>query len=85
MLMLKHLRRYNKQNLISEIKTEGLIRKFQRLLNHYQSGVIESYPGDIDNFLHIHIPIIKSETEIKGDILVELYRLISQRYQDIER
>ena len=76
---------YNKQNLISEIKTEGLIRKFQRLLNHYQSGVIESYPGDIDNFLHIHIPIIKSETEIKGDILVELYRLISQRYQDIER
>ena len=76
---------YNKQNLISEIKTEGLIRKFQRLLNHYQSGVIESYPGDIDNFLHINIPVIESETEIKGDILVELYKLISQRYQDIER
>lgn len=76
---------YNKQNLINEIKTEGLIRKFERLLNHYQNGVIKSYPGDVDNFLHINIPVIESETEIKGDILVELYKLISQRYQDIER
>lgn len=76
---------YNKQNLISEIKTEGMIRKFQRVLYHYSSGVIESYPGDVDSFFHVKIPIVKSESEINGSVLKELYRLVNQRSQEKER
>ena len=76
---------YNKQDLISEIKTEGMIRKFQRILYHYSNGKIESYPGDLDSFFHINIPIIKSEEEIKGNVLKELYRLVNQRGQEEER
>lgn len=76
---------YNKQDLISERKTEGMIRKFERVLYHYPNGKIKSYPGDADSFLHINIPIIKSEDEIKGDVLVEIYRLIHERYRESER
>lgn len=76
---------YNKQDLISEIKTEGIMRKFERILYHYSNGIIKSYPGDADSFLHINIPIIKGENEIKGDLLIELYRLIDERYRESER
>lgn len=76
---------YNKQDLISEIKTEGMIKKFERILYHYQNGIIESYPGDADSCLHINIPIIKCEKEIKGEVLVEIYRLINERDKEIER
>ena len=43
-------RNYNKQDLISEIKTEGIIKKFQRILYHYSNGRIMSYPGELDSF-----------------------------------
>lgn len=80
---LEHV--YNKEDLISEIKTEGIIRKFNRILYHHLNGIIKSYPGDTDSFLRMSIPIIKSESEIKGDVLIELYRLISEKYREIER
>lgn len=76
---------YDKQDLISEIKTEGIVRKFERILYHYSNGIIESYPGDADSFLHINIPIMKSEDGIKGEILIEIYRLINERYRESER
>lgn len=72
---------YNKQDLISEIKTEGMIRKFQRILYHYSNGIIESYPGDVDSFFRINIPV-KNEEEINGNTLKELYRLINQRNKE---
>lgn len=78
-------RNYNKQDLISEIKTEGMIRKFERVLYHYPNGKIKSYPGEVDSFFHFSIPVVKCEKEIKGDILIELYRLINERYKEIER
>ena len=62
-----------------------MIRKFQRILYHYSNGKIESYPGDVDSFFHINIPIIKREEEIKGNVLKELYRLVNQRGQEEER
>ena len=76
---------YNKQELISEIKSEGMIRKFQRILYHYSNGTVESYPGDVDSFFHVKIPIVKSESEINGSVLKELYRLVNQRSQEKER
>lgn len=80
---LKH--NYGKQGLISEIKTEGMIRKFERILYHHPNGKIKRYPGDADSFLHINIPIIKSEHEIKGETLIEIYRLINEMYRETER
>lgn len=80
---LKHT--YNKQDLISEIKTEGMIRKFERVLYHYPKGTIKSYPGDVDSFLHINIPVIESENEVNGDVLVKLYRLVEERDRESER
>ena len=62
-----------------------MIKKFERILYHYQNGIIESYPGDADSCLHINIPIIKCEKEIKGEALVEIYRLINERDKEIER
>lgn len=78
-------RTYNKQDLISEIKTEGMIRKFERVLYHYPKGTIKSYPGDVDSFLHINIPVIESENEVNGDVLVKLYRLVEERDRESER
>ena len=76
---------YNKQDLISEIKTERFIRIFQRILYHFPKGKINSYPGEVDNLLHINIPIVKSKNEINGDILKEFYRLIESKYNENER
>lgn len=78
-------RNYNKQDLISEIKTEGMIRKFERVLYHYPNGKIKSYPGEVDSFFHFSIPVVKCEKEIKGDILIEIYKLINERYKENER
>lgn len=76
---------YNKQDLISEIKTERFIRIFQRILYHFPKGKINSYPGEVDNLLHINIPIVKNKNEINGDILKEFYRLIESKYNENER
>ena len=78
-------RMFNKQDLISEIKTERLLLTFRRLLYHYQNGYIESYPSELDSFLHLNIPAIKDENEINGDILKELFKLVKDKYSEKER
>lgn len=76
---------YEKQDLISEIKTERFIRIFQRILYHFPKGKINSYPGEADNLLHINIPVVKNKNEINGDILKEFYGLIENKYNENER
>lgn len=76
---------YGKEDLISELKTERLLLTFKRLLHHYPNGVIRSYPGELDSFLHLSIPIVKSENEINGDMLKYLYRLVSEKLSENER
>lgn len=73
---LYHFKRnYQKQDLISEIKTERMILTFRRLLQHYPEGSIKSYPWDIDSYMHLDIPMVKNENDINGSILQELYKL----------
>ncbi len=76
-------RAYNKEDLISEIKTERLLLNFRRLLKHYPNGNISSYPGDSDSFMHLSIPTIKNEKDINGTIFKDLYKL--QKKSDILR
>ena len=76
---------YEKQDLISEIKTERFIKIFQRILYHFPKGKINSYPGEADNLLHINIPIIKNKNDINGDILKEFYELVDRKYNENER
>lgn len=78
---------YNKQDTISEIKTERLLYTVKRLLSHYPNGKINSYPGDVDSFLRLNIPHITKKSEINGDILQEMYSLVDNIYnkEDKER
>lgn len=71
---------YNKQDTISEIKTERLIYTVKRMISHYPSGKINSYPGDADSLLRLTIPPIKQKSDINGDILQEMYSLINGLY-----
>lgn len=71
---------YNKQDTISEIKTERLLYTVKRLLSHYPNSSIQSYPGDIDNLLHLSIPPIKNKSAINGDILQDMYSLVDNIY-----
>lgn len=66
---------YNKQDIISEIKTERILLTFRRLVQHYVDSSIISYPGDTDSFMHLRVPIIKSKNDINGSIFQELYKL----------
>lgn len=74
----------NDENLISEIKSERLIKCFERLLHHYPNGSIKSFSTDLDNVLHISIPVCKSKNDIKGSVLQEMYGLVD-KYCDLER
>lgn len=76
---------YNKQDTISEIKTERLLYTVKRLISHYPSGKISSYPGDADSFLRLTIPPIKHKKDINGDILQEMYSLVNELYVEQER
>ena len=66
---------YNKQDVISEIKSERLMLTFRRLLCHYKNAQIKSYPGEADSFMHLSVPIIRNVREIKGKIFREMYEL----------
>lgn len=68
-------RSFEKEDLISEIKTERLFLTFRRLLQHYPNGSIQSYPGEADSFMHLSIPVAKSKDDIKGTVFKELYEL----------
>lgn len=70
------LKTFRKQDLISEIKTERLLLTARRLLNHYQKANITAYPEEVDNYMHVQIPVVKHENEINGDILKEFYNLV---------
>lgn len=78
-------RNYNKQDIISEIKTERMIKSFERILYHYSNSRIVSYPGEVENIFHIEVPKIKSKDDIKGKLLKEIYEKIDGRYNDMER
>jgi len=76
-------RSFNKEDLISEIKTERLLLTFRRLLHHYTNGNITSYPGEADSFMHLSIPVVKSQNDINGRVFKELYNI--QKQEDNER
>ena len=73
----------DKEDLISELKTERLQLAFRRLLLHYPKGHISSYPGELDSFMHITIPKIKDENDINGSIFKRIYKM--QEQNDMER
>lgn len=72
------LKTFRKQDLISEIKTERLLLTARRLLNHYSKANVTAYPEEVDNYMHMQIPIVKDATEINGDILKEFYKLVQK-------
>ncbi len=76
---------YGKEGFISEIKSERMIKKFERILYHYPNGTINSYPTDVDSYFRLTIPVVKSENEINGAMLQELYKLVQSRNQENER
>jgi len=76
---------YNKEDLVSEIKTERLLLTFRRLLHHYPNGSVISYPGELDNFMHLSIPVVKSKNDINGSVFKELYELERHSDSDKER
>lgn len=76
---------YEKQDLISEIKSERMIKNFERILYHYPNGKITSYPGELDSFLHLNIPPIKNKDDINGGILRDIYQLVEEKYIGKER
>ena len=72
-----------KEDLIREIKTDGFLKKFNRILYHYPKGTVNSYPSDY--FLRLNIPIVNNENEIKGELLQQFYKLINSRTLETER
>ena len=75
---------YGKEELISEIKTERFAKTFDRLLEHYPMGRVDSYPTEADSNYHITIPKIKSKSEINSELLQEMYGLVAKQYDDIQ-
>lgn len=76
---------YENEDIISEIKTERFIYNIKRLLSHYPNGKINSYPGEVDSFLHLSMPVVRSENEINGNMLRELYKLVKEESLENER
>ena len=71
---------YNKQDLISEIKTERLIKNIERLFKHYDTFSVISYPNDVDNMFHIRFSNI-NRYNINNEILKEMYDLVHNQYE----
>ena len=69
-------RTFGKQNLISEIKTERQLLTARRLIKHYQKANITAYPEEVDNYMHMQIPVVKNASEINGHILKQFYNLV---------
>ena len=74
---------FRKEDLISEIKTERQLLTARRLLKHYPKANITAYPEEIDNYMHMKIPVVKDVNEINGELLKELYNLVQAL--DIEK
>ena len=75
---------YGKEELISEIKTGRFIKTFDRLLEHYPNGSVDSYPTELDSNYHITIPKIKNKSEVNSELLQEMYGLVARQYETIE-
>jgi len=73
----------DKQDIISELKTERLLLTFRRLLQHYPNGKMQSYAEDGDSFMHLSIPKVRDENDINGNIFKKIYQMQNQNY--IER
>lgn len=73
---------YNKEDLISEIKTERLIKTINRLLIHYNINVI-SYPNELDSKYHIDLSNININC-VDNEILKEISYLVNNQY-DIKK
>lgn len=71
-----YLNKNSNPDLISEIKTERLMLTLRRLLEHYTNAKVSSYPGDADDYMHLSIPVVKKENEIKGETFKELFSII---------
>lgn len=69
---------YNKENVISSLKTETFIMTLNALLNLYNDANVICFPDDVDNFFRINIPISKPKIfeNKKDSILVDMYNLI---------
>ena len=77
-------RSFGKEDLISGIKTERLFLTFRRLLQHYPMGSIKSYPGEVDGFMHLSIPVVRNRYDIDGSVFQELYELDKQIDSEME-
>lgn len=77
------MKMFRKEDLISEIKTERQLLTARRLLKHYPKANITAYPEEIDNYMHMQIPLVKDASEINGELLKELYNLVQAL--DIEK
>jgi len=75
---------YGKEELISEIKTARFVKTFDRLLEHYPVGRVDSYPTEVDSNYHITIPKIRNKSEINSELLQEMYGLVARQYEAIE-
>ena len=71
-------------DLISEIKTERLIKNLERVLFHFPNGRITSFPDDADNYLHINIPTVTDKGDIRGDAVREIFQLVGKQYEQLE-
>lgn len=77
-------RNYGNEDTISEIKTEKFIMNVKRLLAYYPTGMINSFPGELDSFLHLEIPISTPQMD-SDNILMDMYNLIKEKYEEKER
>ena len=68
---------YGKEDLVSKIKTERLMKTMSRMLHHYQNGEVTSYPWDADSMMHFRVPVIKSKNDINGNFLKKLYDVVA--------
>lgn len=75
---------YGNEDTISEIKTERFIMNVKSLLSYYPNGMINSFPGELDSFLHLEIPISMPQME-SNNILTDMYNLIKEKYEAKER
>ncbi len=77
-------RNYRNEDIISEVKTERFIMNLKNLLKYYPNGRINSFPGELDNFLHLEIPISRPQID-SNNVLLDVYNLIKEKYEEKER
>ena len=71
---------YKKHSLISELKTERLIKVFERLMLHYDCFEVISYPGEVDNMLHLKFDHFDSNN-INNETLKQINSGIDFQYK----